>query len=129
MRGPRSELTLVCANNLAVALINRGSLTEAKTLLKAQLAYQADAELDNELSIHLLTNYAKALYKNSEAVPDDLLESIATYEKCLTAARRLWGAGHPFLTQFEEHLEKARAALAAPKSARFERALKRARKE
>ena len=129
MTGPRSELTLVCANNLAVALINRGSLTEAKTLLKAQLAYQADAELDNELSIHLLTNYAKALYKNSEAVPDDLLESIATYEKCLTAARRLWGAGHPQVTGIERHLGKAREALAAPKSARFERALKRARKD
>ena len=73
--------------------------------------------------------HAKALYKNSEAVPDDLLEAIATYEKCLAAARRLWGAGHPFLKQFEEHLAKARAALAAPQSARFERALKRARKE
>ena len=102
---------------------------EAKTLLKAQLAYQADAELDNELSIHLLTNYAKALYKNSEAVPDDLLEAIATYEKCLTAARRLWGAGHPQVTSIENHLEKAREVLAAPQSARFERALKRARKE
>ena len=74
-------------------------------------------------------NYAKALYKNPDAVPDDILEAIAMYEKEITAARRLWGAGHPFLTQFEEHLEKARAALAAPKSARFERALKRARKE
>ena len=129
MTGPRSELTTVCANNLGCALMAKGSFTEAKTLLKAQLAYQADAELDNELSIHLLTNYAKALYKNSEAVPDDLLESIATYEKCLTAARRLWGAGHPQVTGIERHLGKAREALAAPKSARFERALKRARKE
>ena len=53
----------------------------------------------------------------------------AAYEKVLTAARRLWGAGHPYPKKFENHLEKARAALAAPKSARFERALKRARKE
>ena len=129
MTGPRSELTTVCANNLGCALMAKGSFTEAKTLLKAQLAYQADAELDNELSIRLFGNYAKALYKNPDAVPDDILEAIAMYEKEITAARRLWGAGHPFLTQFEEHLEKARAALAAPKSARFERALKRARKE
>ena len=77
----------------------------------------------------ILTNYAKALYKNSEAVPDDLLEAIATYEKCLAAARRLWGAGHPQVTGIEKHLEKAREALAAPKSARFERALKRVRKD
>ena len=107
----------------------KGSFTEAKTLLKAQLNDHADAPLDNELSIRLFGNYAKALYKNPDAVPDDILEAIAMYEKEITAARRLWGAGHPFLKQFEEHLAKARAALAAPQSARFERALKRARKE
>ena len=59
----------------------------------------------------------------------DILEAIATYEKCLTAARRLWGAGHPQVTGIERHLEKAREALAAPKSARFKRALKRVRKD
>ena len=96
---------------------------------RADASHAADAALDNEMTLSLFTNYAKALYKNPDAVPADILEAIATYEKVLTAARRLWGAGHPFLTQFEEHLEKARAALAAPKSARFERALKRARKE
>ena len=81
------------------------------------------------ITLSLFANYANALYKNSDAVPDDLLEAIATYEKCLTAARRLWGAGHPYPKKFENHLVKARAALAAPQSARFERALKRARKE
>ena len=93
MTGPRSELTTVCANNLGCALMAKGSFTEAKTLLKAQLAYQADAELDNELSIRLFGNYAKALYKNPDAVPDDILEAIAMYEKEITAARRLWGEG------------------------------------
>ena len=88
-----------------------------------------DAPLDNELTLSLFANYANALYKNPDAVPDDLLEAIATYEKCLTAARRLWGAGHPYPKKFENHLATARAALAAPQSARFERALKRARKE
>ena len=107
----------------------KGSFTEARTLLKAQLEYQADAPLDNEIMISLFTNYAKALYKNPDAVPDDILESIATYEKCMKVALRLWGAGHPYPKKFENHLEKARAALAAPKSARFERALKRARKD
>ena len=77
----------------------------------------------------LFTNYAKALYKNPAAVPDDLLEAIATYEKCLTAARRVYGPGHPFPKRWQEGLEFARAALAAPKSARFERALKRVRKD
>ena len=77
----------------------------------------------------MFTNYAKALYKNPDAVPDDIIEAIATYEKCIAVALRLWGAGHPHSKKFESHLEKARAALAAPKSARFERALKRARKE
>ena len=129
MTGPRSELTLVCADNLAVALMAKGSFTEARTLLKAQLEYQADAPLDNELLIRLFTNYANLLYKDPDAVPDDLLESIAMYEKCLPAAQRLWGASHPYPMQFEKHLGKARAALAAPKSARFERALKRARKD
>ena len=129
MTGPRSELTTVCANNLGCALIAKGSFTEAKTLLKAQLNDHADAPLDNELSIRLFGNYAKALYKNPDAVPDDILESIATYEKCMKVALRLWGAGHPYPKKFENHLEKARAALAAPKSARFERALKRARKD
>ena len=88
-----------------------------------------DAPLDNELTLSLFANYANALYKNPDAVPDDLLEAIATYEKCLAAARRLWGAGHPQVTGIEKHLEKAREALAAPKSARFERALKRVRKD
>ena len=102
---------------------------DAIPLLKAQTEYQADAALDNEMTLSLFTNYAKALYKNPAAVPDDLLEAIATYEKVLTAARRLWGASHPYPKKFENHLVKARAALAAPQSARFERALKRARKE
>ena len=110
--------------------MTKGSYADAVPLLKAQTEYQGpDAPLDNEMTISLFTNYAKALYKNPAAVPDDLLEAIATYEKCLTAARRLWGAGHPYPKKFENHLVKARAALAAPQSARFERALKRARKE
>ena len=87
------------------------------------------APLDNELTLSLFANYANALYKNPDAVPDDLLEAIATYEKCLTAARRVYGPGHPFPKRWQEGLEFARAALAAPKSARFERALKRVRKD
>jgi len=51
------------------------------------------------------------------------------YEKCVPAAQRLWGVGRTYPKQFEKHLGKARAALAAPKSARFERALTRARKD
>ena len=130
MAGPRSELALALANNLAVALMTKGSYAEARTLLKAQTEYQGpDAPLDNELTLSLLTNYAKTLHKTPDAVPDDLLEAIATYEKCLTAARRVYGPGHPYPKRWEEGLEIARAALAAPKSARFERALKRARKD
>ena len=128
LAGPRSELTLALANNLAVALMTKGSFAEARTLLKAQLDYQVDAPLDNELTLSLFANYANALYKNPDAVPDDLLEAIATYEKCLTAARRVYGPGHPFPKRWQEGLEFARAALAAPKSARFERALKCVRK-
>ena len=109
--------------------MTKGSFAEARTLLKAQLDYQVDAPLDNELTLSLFANYANALYKNPDAVPDDLLESIAMYEKCLPAAQRLWGASHPYPMQFEKHLGKAREALAAPKSARFERALKRVRKD
>ena len=51
------------------------------------------------------------------------------YEKCVPAAQRLWGVGRTYPKQFEKHLGKAREALAAPKSARFERALKRVRKD
>ena len=109
--------------------MTKGSYADAVPLLKAQTEYQGpDAPLDNEMTISLFTNYAKALYKNPAAVPDDLLEAIATYEKCLTAARRVYGPGHPFPKRWQEGLEFARAALAAPKSARFERALKRVRK-
>ncbi len=129
MTGPESALTTICANNLGCALMTKGSYADAIPLLKAQTEYQADAALDNEMTLSLFTNYAKALYKNPDAVPADILEAIATYEKVLTAARRLWGAGHPYPRKFENHLAKARAALAAPQSARFERALKRARKE
>ena len=121
-------MSTICANNLGCALMTKGSYADAILLLKAQTEYQVDAPLDNEIMISLFTNYAKALYKNPDAVPDDMLEAIAMYEKEITAARRLWGAGHPFLKQFEEPLAKARAALAAPNSARFERALKRVRK-
>ena len=92
-------------------------------------AVQVDAPLDNELTLSLFTNYAKALYKNPDAVPDDILEAIAIYEKCVPAAQRLWGVGRTYPKQFEKHLGKAREALAAPKSARFERALKRVRKD
>ena len=109
--------------------MTKGSFAESIPLLKAQTEYQEDAPLDNELTLSLFTNYAKARYKNPDAVPDDILEAIAIYEKCVPAAQRLWGVGRTYPKQFEKHLGKARAALAAPKSARFERALKRVRKD
>lgn len=111
------------------SLMESGDFVEGRTLLKNQLVYHVDAPLDNEITLSLLTNYAKALYMDPAAVPDDLLESIETYEKCLTAARRLWGSSHPYPTKFAVHLGKARARLAAPQSSRFERALKRTRKD
>ena len=58
-----------------------------------------------------------------EGSDHDILEAIAIYEKCVPAAQRLWGVGRTYPKQFEKHLGKAREALAAPKSARFERAL------
>lgn len=77
----------------------------------------------------MFCNYAKALYKDPAAVPNDILESIETYERCMTAAHRLYGPERPHPKRLAMHLGKARARLAAPQSSRFERALKRTRKD
>ena len=129
MNGPQCTMTQACANNLACSLIDSGTFAEARTLLKAQLEYQADASLDNSITIGLFCNYAKALYKDPAAVPNDILESIETCERCMTAAHRLYGPERPHPKRLAMHLGKARARLAAPQSSRFERALKRTRKD
>ena len=65
------------------------------------------------LTIHLRSNYARALYEDPAATRDDLRESVATFEETARIARRVLGGTHPTTTGIETVLRKARAALRA----------------
>ena len=57
--------------------------------------------------------YAKALYQDPAATPDDLREAVTTLEDAEPIARRVLGGAHPITGGFEDHLRKSRAALRA----------------
>jgi len=57
--------------------------------------------------------YAEALYKDTSATLDNLLESVKTLEETGQTARRVLGSSHPTAEFIAGYLQNARAALRA----------------
>ena len=58
-------------------------------------------------------NYAAALYEDTAATLDDLREAVNTLEETGRVARRVLGGAHPHVSDFEQNLRGAQAALRA----------------
>ena len=57
--------------------------------------------------------YARSLYEDPAATPDDLREAVTTLEDIERIARRVFGGAHPLTEGMEEDLRDAQAALRA----------------
>jgi hypothetical protein len=58
-------------------------------------------------------HYARALYENDGATLDDLREAVTTLEETSRIARRVLGARHPEVADYEASLRESQAALRA----------------
>ena len=66
---------------------------------------------NDDLTLVMRLNYARALYKDDDATLDDLREAVATLEDVERTARRVLGGAHPLTTGIEGALQNARATL------------------
>ena len=111
--GEEHEDTLLAANNYASTLRKLERFEEAKALLRKVMpvARRVLGE-DNDLTLKMRFNYAKAVYDEG-ATLDDLRESVTMLEETAQIARRVLGGAHPLTTGFESNMRKARAGLRA----------------
>ena len=72
--------------------------------------------------VQTLEHYTMALYADPAATLDDLREAVTTLEELERTARRVLSGAHPVTKGIEYDLRKARAALPAPETQRFDKA-------
>ena len=114
--------SIVTAINYASSVIDLKHFEEAKSLMRktVPVARRVLGE-SNAITLKTWWNYAKALYKDSDATLDDLREAVTTLEETGRTARRVLGGDHPVVSKMEASLRRAQAALRAretPSSAR-----------
>ncbi len=114
LKGEENGTTLLAANNYAFTLIVVRRFEEAKSLLRKTIPV-ARRVLDNneETTLRMRMNYAKALYADDDTTLDHLREAVTTLEEIERTARRVFGGAHPVATQTATSLRNARAALRA----------------
>ena len=66
-----------------------------------QLASIGDS---NEFTLTMRWNYARALWNDDGATPDDLREAVTTLEETERIARRVMGGAHPLTVAIENDL-------------------------
>ena len=100
--------------NYASGLNSLQRYAEAKTLLckTIPVARRVLGE-NNELTLKMRRNYARALYKDADATLDDLREAVTTLEETERVARRVLGGAHPTTARMEEALRASRTKLRA----------------
>ena len=67
----------------------------------------------SEKTLRMRWVYARSLYEDPAATPDDLREAVTTLEDVTRIAQRVLGGAHPLVVHIDDHLRKARAALRA----------------
>ena len=67
----------------------------------------------HELTLRVRWNYARALWRDDGATPDDLREAVTTLEDSERIARRVLGPANPATAGIEISLRNSRAVLAA----------------
>ena len=118
LQGEEHEETLVAANNYAVSLVNLERFEEAKSFLRKSITVsQRVSGGGDEYTLTMRKAYAKALYQDPAATPDDLREAVTTLEDTERIARRVLGGAHPITAGMGNALRNARAALRAREEA------------
>jgi len=112
--GEEHRETLKTAINYAISLSTIQRYEEAMALLRKPIRIARRVLGDNdEITITMKMTYAEALYKDTSATLDNLLESVKTLEETGQTARRVLGSSHPTAEFIAGYLQNARAALRA----------------
>ena len=112
--GTEHRETLIEANNYAASLLDLQRFAEAKTLLRKTMPVSRRVLGENDdITLKLRLNYARALWQDANPTLDDLREAVTTLEETTCIARRVLGGAHPLTEVTETGLQDARAALRA----------------
>ena len=112
--GEEHEETLLAANNYAISLHRLQRPKEASSVLRKMMPVARRVlGMSHETTLRIRLTYARALYKDPAATPDDLREAVTTLEDTDRTARRVLGGAHPVTMGIEAALRNARAALRA----------------
>ena len=95
-------------------LIDLQRFEEAKSVLR-KMTPKARRVLgeSHELTLRMKLTYARALYTDTGATPDDLREAVTTLEDTERISRRVLGGAHRTTQVNQNALRNARAALRA----------------
>ena len=94
--------------NYAVSLLKVKCFEEAKSLLLKVIPVARRVLVqNNDLTLKMRWNYARALYYDAGATLDDLREAVTTLEDAERTARRVLGGAHPTTVGIEEELRAA----------------------
>ena len=109
--------TRVDVINLADSLIGAKLFAEARSLARSNIPL-ARRKLggQHDLTLALQTNYACAIYYDTNSSQADVHEGVAILEDVVRTARRVFGLQHPFFVGYREDLERARMRLAGDES-------------
>ena len=110
--GEEHEKTLIAANNYATSLKDLSRFEEAKALMRKTMPIaQRFLGESNVLTLRMRMLYARSLYEDASATPDDLRQSVTTLEATERTARRVLGGAHPITRGIELSLRESRAEL------------------
>ena len=73
---------------------------------------------DNDLTLQMRLNYARALYEDPGATLGDLREAVTTLEDTEQTARRVLGGAHPLVVDIGDEYRDAEAAFCARETLR-----------
>ena len=114
LNGEENKDTIREASNYVSTLLLLKRFKEAKSLFLKTLPAARRVLGDNDdLTLKMRWNYAKALYKADGATPDDLREAVATLVDAGRIARRVLGGAHPLAVAIERCLRETQAMLRA----------------
>ena len=114
LNGEEHDYTLQAALNYGDSLRRQLRFEEAKALMRKTIPVARRVlGVDNILTLTMRWNYAKALYEDPDATPDDLREAVTMLEDTVQIARRVLGGAHPTVSGIDVCLRDARAALHA----------------